>query len=272
MSNLILNPVDQIIKSPKMKETYGFISTAELINQLSLKGWQPSNISIAQVRNEDKRGYQKHLIRLQNPEFDVVNLQGDLVRPELVVLNSHDGSTSTRLYFGVLRIACLNGMIAGSTFKEIKIIHSKNFTNKLDNGIEYITSGIPDLIRTIETLSRLTFSNAAQNEFVKSCVDYKLRNIKNIVDVNYSSALEIRRIDDVNTDVWTVLSRVQEAIIRGGIRYSFEAPAFEYDFKTKAKTEIGTRIVTRNTSAIKSISQNVELNKMIFNKAMEIAA
>jgi hypothetical protein len=39
--------------------------------------------------------------------------------PEIILLNSHDGSSSYQMIPGMFRFVCTNGMICGQTFGEI---------------------------------------------------------------------------------------------------------------------------------------------------------
>jgi Domain of unknown function (DUF932) len=68
------------------------------------------------VRTQTRQGFQKHLIRFARVE----NLNAwakNEVRPEIVLLNSHDKSSAYQLHCGLLRMVCLNGMVvADATF------------------------------------------------------------------------------------------------------------------------------------------------------------
>jgi hypothetical protein len=268
-----LSPIDQTAAYSKMSPRYGFISTADLIGTLQTKGWNVVAEDVARVRTDGKQGFQKHLLKLENPNLpDLFSNTDQTVRPQLVVLNSHDGSTSTRLFFGLLRFACLNGIIAGNAFKDIRVIHSKNFTSKLSQGVDLVTENIPDLFSTIETLSQRTFTPAALKEFVRTCVDYKLRNVKNLTEVYYNTATPLRRFEDKGTDAWTTLNRLQESLIKGGIAYQHKTDVFETDPKSGIKMFCGTEERTRRTSAVRSIPQTINLNRLVFDKALELTA
>ena len=43
--------------------------------------------------------------------------------PEIILLNSHDGSSSYQMIPGMFRFVCTNGMICGQTFGEIRVPH-----------------------------------------------------------------------------------------------------------------------------------------------------
>jgi hypothetical protein len=81
--------------------------------------------------------------------------------------------------------------------------------------------------------------------------------------VNLSSALKPRRLDDMKSDLWTVFNRIQESSLRGGIKY--ESP--KYDEQGMFQ---GLKLNT--TRAIKSIPRQVEVNQGLWDIAAEFAS
>lgn len=267
---LVIDPVEQIRPHYNMKETYQFISTADIVSRLESLGWHVEITSVASVRKADKRGFQKHMLRLRNPSYGRMMLNGDEVQPEIVIVNSHDGSTSTRIYLGIVRFACLNGLIAGTGFKDVRVIHSKNFSNKLVMGMEHVTQNIPELTSMISFLSSTQFQASELEELVQSTVDYKLRTIPNLVKAYYDTATQVRRYQDRKQDAWTVLNRLQESLIRGGISYDYKKFHTIQDSEGKTIKLDTYDVLTRATRKTSSIQQNILLNRFVFDKAMQV--
>ena len=71
-------------------ERYTFIPTIDVIEGLRREGFQPFEVRQTRVRDQSKREHTKHLVRLRH-ESAIVS--ADEV-PEIVLLNSHDGSSS----------------------------------------------------------------------------------------------------------------------------------------------------------------------------------
>ncbi len=69
--------------------------------------------------------------------------------------------------------------------------------------------------------------------------------------VDIEELLTIRRSADKGSDLWTVFNRVQEGMIRGGLN-------------TYTKDERG-RIKYNKTRAVKSIDENLKVNKMLWS-------
>ena len=95
---------------PRVTSRYQFISTLDLIQGLEPEGWLPVQASESRARTEDRYGFVKHLLRFRR--FDGrLPLVGDSW-PEIVLVNSHDGSCTYQLHTGLFRLVCSNGCAA----------------------------------------------------------------------------------------------------------------------------------------------------------------
>ncbi|MDO1698258.1 DUF932 domain-containing protein, partial [Escherichia coli] len=54
--------------------------------------------------------------------------------PEIILLNSHDGSSSYQMLPGMFRFVCQNGLICGQTFGEVRVPHKGDVVNKVIEG------------------------------------------------------------------------------------------------------------------------------------------
>ena len=103
-------------------DRYTFIPTIEVIDGLRANGFEPYEVRQTRVRNADRREHTKHMVRLRHP--DAIGTQSEV--PELILLNSHDGTSSYQLLSGFFRFVCSNGLIAGDVTNDIRIRHSGN--------------------------------------------------------------------------------------------------------------------------------------------------
>ena len=97
---------------PRVTARYQFISTLDLIEGLESEGWFPVHASESRARIQDRDGFTKHLLRFRRLDGRVP-LVGDTV-PEVVLLNSHDGSSAYQLHAGLFRMVCSNGCAASA--------------------------------------------------------------------------------------------------------------------------------------------------------------
>src|SRR5438093_3914719 len=108
---------------PSVSSRYAFVPTAQLVSRLREAGWAPVAAVEQRIKLEERRGFQKHLIRFQRRE--VVPVKGEYT-PELCLTNSHDRSSTYQLHAGLYRFICANGMLVsdGSAFEMVSIRHA----------------------------------------------------------------------------------------------------------------------------------------------------
>lgn len=82
-------------KHNSRSERYTYIPTITLLDKLRDEGFQPFFACQSRVRGEDKRGHTKHMVRLRREGGS----KGKEV-PEIILLNSHDGSSSYQMILG----------------------------------------------------------------------------------------------------------------------------------------------------------------------------
>jgi Domain of unknown function (DUF932) len=93
-----------------VSDRYSFLPTSSILKGMRANGWVPVRVEQQRVRTEARRGFQKHLIRFARVEH-LDTWAKDQVRPEVVLLNSHDKSSAYQLHCGLFRLVCSNGMV-----------------------------------------------------------------------------------------------------------------------------------------------------------------
>ncbi len=97
-------PIDTV------SDRYSFLPTSSVLKGMRENGWLPVRAEQQSVRTEARRGFQKHLIRFARAEH-LGSWEKNQVRPEVVLLNSHDKSSAYQLHCGLFRLVCSNGMV-----------------------------------------------------------------------------------------------------------------------------------------------------------------
>ena len=82
-------------KHDSRSERYTCIPTIQLVTRLQQEGFEPFFACQTRVRHPDKRDYTKHMLRLRRAG----QITGQQV-PEIILLNSHDGSSSYQCCLG----------------------------------------------------------------------------------------------------------------------------------------------------------------------------
>ena len=103
-TNTQLNALTATAPSERVSSKYQFISSGQFVEDMRLNGWDLVN-----TVNRTRTGLGKHAMRFRNPALKLNS--GDFL--EIVVLNSHDGTSSFQLSLGIYRLVCSNGLVVG---------------------------------------------------------------------------------------------------------------------------------------------------------------
>lgn len=214
-----INPVNAISAAPKCSSRYGFISTSDVVTAFGEAGFTPRSIQLARVVKEEKRGYQKHLIRFQHESLKL-KVGGDSL-PEVILFNSHDGTTAARLSLGLFRLVCSNGMVVGKSFEEYRVSHRASGVGNFIQAAHRILEQVPILTDRVIRYQQQTMSDAAIEDF--SVKALQLRYDQPAEDASLDDVYEwrnrlahiscIRRYDDAAPNLWSVFNRIQENLI-----------------------------------------------------------
>jgi len=239
---------------PEVSERYAFVPTAQIVSRLRDSGWSPVMASEQTVRLENRRGFQKHLLRFQRR--DVQPVAGEY-SPELVLVNSHDRSSAYQLHAGLFRFVCGNGMIiADATFERVSIRHSGFTPDEVIDASFKLLEHVPAITARVELFKQRQLDVPEKNAFAEAALRLRFETV-NEAPISASKLLDTRRYEDKGDDLWHTLNRVQENLIRGGQR----------DF-SRCRHD-GRRFP--RTRAIAGLDQNIRLNRELWNLAERVA-
>lgn len=228
-------------------ERYTFIPTIEVIDGLRANGFEPYEVRQTRVRNADRREHTKHMVRLRHP--DAIGTQSEV--PELILLNSHDGTSSYQLLAGFFRFVCSNGLIAGDVTNDVRIRHSGNVIDDVIEGSYQVIENVNALAERIDTYKSIQLSSEEQYLLADAAAQYRWgddHGLTNIRQINYAN-----RYEDRGNDLWTTFNRIQENMVKGGMT---------------GRSKTGRRTRTREVGGV---SENVKLNRALWTLADEFA-
>ena len=117
-------------------ERYSYIPTAAVLTELRKEGFQPFMVTQTRVRDEGKREHAKHMIRLRHAS----QINGAEAN-EIVLLNSHDGTSSYQMLAGMFRFVCSNGLVCGDTVADVRVPHKGDVAGHAIEGAFEVLSG-----------------------------------------------------------------------------------------------------------------------------------
>ncbi len=234
-------------------DRYAFIPTIEVLDGLRLEGFQPFEVRQTRCRDAGKRDFTKHLLRLRHP--DAFKAAGEV--PEIVLLNSHDGTSSYQLLAGFFRFVCSNGLIAGDVCNDIRIRHSGNVVQDVIEGSYRVLDNIKQVESRIDAYkgTQLTFDERVA--FADAAVELRWgsdESGKSLAPIySQDQLLRPQRWDDRGNDLWKTFNVVQEHLLQGGVQ---------------GRSSNGRRTRTREVAGV---NENVKLNRALWTLADRLA-
>ena len=226
-------------------EKYAYIPTITLLENLQREGFEPFFACQSRVRDPDRREHTKHLLRLRRTG----QITGQQV-PEIILLNSHDGSSSYQMLPGLFRAICTNGLVCGQSFGEIRVPPRGDVAGKVIEGA-YEVLGVFDRVEEKrEAMQSLRLPAPAQHALANAALTYRFG--EEYQPVTAAQILTPRRYEDHQDDLWTVYNRIQESLLKGGL---------------SGRTAQGKRTHTR---AVNGIDGDIKLNRALWVMAEEL--
>jgi len=252
-------------KAQHLTDRYVSLHTSDLIPVMQDYGYVPVQAAQRGSRKSKNSGiileesgkvvesFNAHLISFAHRDL----LQQDL-RPEIILYNSHDGSSSVQLYAGCYRFICSNGIVAGEGFNQ-RMYHSKSGMSGFEEMLKSTVESLPAMQERIAMLKGVTLSVGQQQELARLGVSTRWDMLPNDIEGitgtyatanTLKAALHPSRYEDSSADAFTVFNRIQETVIRG--------KAYVQSF-TKAAPFGNVRKARPVASAKESIRINSEL-------------
>lgn len=233
-------------KHDSRSERYTYIPTITVLDKLREEGFLPFFACQTRTRDEGKRGHTKHMMRLRRAG----QIAGAEV-PEIILLNSHDGSSSYQMIPGMFRFVCTNGMVCGQTFGEIRVPHKGDVVSQVIEGAYEVLDVFDSITESREIMKDTMLTRDEQDIFAQTALGWRYdENAEGKhIPLAPSDLLTARRHEDKADDLWTTYQRVQENMTKGGLL---------------SKSAQGRR---QRTRAVTGIDGDVKLNRALWGMA-----
>lgn len=233
-------------------QRYTFIPTYDVVEALQGEGFFPVSARQINARSETGSAFGRHELRFRRAQDVGVTARNELIGiPEIVLLNSHDGTSAYKLMAGVFRQVCSNGMVASCDIGEVSVRHSGKVAEEVIDGCIKVVEQADEFVRRLKDWGGINLTPTARNAFATAALG--LRYDQGESPIEPSKLLVPQRYYDKGTDLATTVNVVQENLIRGGMRGYAQ----------------GKR---RTVRAIKGIDQDIRLNRSLMTLAEMLAA
>lgn len=240
--------------NPKVSSHYTHINTATLVGDLEKLGWLPDRAMMRKRRKTDTI-YSKHMVVFRNPNLTIEGKVGDIVFPEILLQNSHDGTSSFQFRVGLYRLICSNGMvIADREFVSFRIRHQGYTFEELQEAVGKAMLALPERVEVMNRMQSRELTEeerqtlAVQALLVRAGIDPASDEAKEktFSPEVLTEVLTPKRPEDAGNSLWTVFNVLQEKVTKGGFRAALA----------------GAKV--RKVRPIKSFEKDVEINQKLF--------
>lgn len=240
-------------KHESRSERYAYIPTSEVIDGLRSNGFVPMFAKQGNSRVPGKADFTKHLIRFRH-EGQKAGMQkvGDTY-PEVILVNSHDGTSAYKIMAGLFRLVCLNGMVVSDReFANVSIPHKGNVTDLVIEGSYTVLDESRRALEAADAWAGVTLSRDEQRAMAESAHTLRFGDTDGETEtpITPEQLLTVRRQADSGSDLWRVANIIQENVIRGGLS------AWGRDANNRQR-----RTTTRE---VKGIDADVKINKALW--------
>jgi len=233
-------------------DRYVYIPTIEVLDGLRNEGFLPFFAAQATSRIPGKSEFTKHMLRLRHAS-DIANKEG---ANEIVLINSHDGTSSYQLLAGFFRFVCQNGCVAGEKVEDFRVGHRGNIRDDVIEAAYSIVDEFQLVDKSREVMQSIELSKPEQRLLAAASLDVRFdRDDKNrsTAPISPDRALWANRSEDNGNNLWLTFNRLQENLIRGGMR---------------GRNLAGNRTTTR---AVQSVDSLVGVNRALWTLAEGMA-
>ncbi|MEN6312782.1 MAG: DUF932 domain-containing protein [Clostridiaceae bacterium] len=233
-------------------ERYVYIPTIQVLEGLRKEGFLPFFAAQASSRIPGKSEFTKHMLRLRHVN-DIANSEG---ANEIILVNSHDGTSSYQLLAGFFRSVCQNGCIAGDKIEDFRVGHRGNIQNDVIEAAYRIVDEFELVDESRETMQAIELSKPEQRLLAAASLDLRFERDehgRSTAPVTPERALWANRREDDKNSLWLTFNRLQENLIRGGMR---------------GRNHSGNRTTTREVQSVDSL---IGVNRALWTLAEGMA-
>jgi hypothetical protein len=194
-------------RHPAVSDKYNVMPTYQIVEKMEQDGWRIAKYD--QVKARSSPQFAKHLLRMRRPDHMEYHEE---VAPEVLIINSHNRTSTLRFMLGFFRFICSNGLISGEILDNLTFRHhvSNPFDLILDAANE-IYSQAEQKVKTIRKMQATELSYDDTHQFLRMASDL----IPNRVYANVFQLDVAHQEADQGPSVWNTFNRIQSNLMGG---------------------------------------------------------
>jgi Domain of unknown function (DUF932) len=234
-------------------QRYTYIPTTSVLDALAAEGFRPYEVAI-QTSRKGIVGYNKHQVRLRHDSQ--LSAIGGIVS-EVVLTNSHDGSSAYHLEVGLFVTRCRNGLVAstGENIAALRVPHKGDVVRQVVGSAIEVLNQLPEAREQARSWEGITLSQGERIDFATQALAVRFDGRR---PFEPSRLLEVHRAEEATPSLWNTFNVIQENTIRGGLSYL-------------QRDDNGVIISRRRTRQIRGIDQHGSINRELWKLASNIA-
>lgn len=233
-----------------LSSRYTFIPTNKVLAGLMDVGFVPVEARQARTYRASAL-HAAHTIRLRR-RYEHVSLKDSC--PEVRLWNSHSGGAAYRARLSLWRAVCTNGLIVSrGAFPEVYVPHRGDVVDEVVAGALQLAERFDILAAQVERMESRHLSGDEQLHFAERALAIRFSDPAHC-GILPSQLLTVRRPEDLGDDLFTVLNRTQENLMRGGLT---------------RRSESGRLTRTRRVT---SLREDVRINSQLWDLSREALA
>lgn len=214
---LVLN---NTTKAENLSDKYSLINTQGLINIAENSGFKLHSVKVP--RSDSPQSM--HIVRLDVPGYELTSAKAE--RPQLIIQNAHNGTSSLRIMVGIFRIVCSNGLIAGDATLNVRLRHVGLVQQNVEDALQVAAKKTLDLLPQVDRLKGTilgddaTILNFAENALIIKAKIHGLSESETNSLLTYQDGLNVKHIikpirqADQENSLWNVFNRAQEKLVK----------------------------------------------------------
>lgn len=235
---------------------YTFLPTIRVVERMEREGFFPVFAGQSRARLEGKREFARHMVRFRHKSHASMLQVGDIL-PEIVLSNSHDGTSSYEISSGLFRLACLNGLVIPTGGKMgLRVRHSGDIAEQVIEASYRVIHEAPAIVDKAREWQGIQLQPAQIAAYNHAAALLRWDSLEES-PLSSATALDVaHRYQDAGNDLWKTFNRTQENLIRGGI------------LRRQTRYENGRR---KGLRGVNSITENMRINKALWTLTEALA-